>query len=253
MKKINFDTLFKIILLLMFSIYYIIIIFTNKITNYVHPRIIPVASLAAILMAVTAFLQVPSLFSITRKKLRLSNYILFIIPILFIISFQDSNNISSTYNSATEKSSNENSSSNEVSTNKIGLDINNINTSKLNIQNNTIKVTPQNFVFTLDEILNNPDKYYGCNIEITGFVYRDNNSKQNEFIICRYMMVCCAADMQLAGIKCINNTSHYKNDTWIKISGKIEKDPDISEDAPIIVTQFIEEDHSPDTSYVYPY
>ena len=41
MKKLNFDIIMKILILLCFSAFYLKIIVTNEITLYVHPRIIP--------------------------------------------------------------------------------------------------------------------------------------------------------------------------------------------------------------------
>lgn len=68
------------------------------------------------------------------------------------------------------------------------------------------------------------------------------------------MMVCCAADLQVAGIECSSSDSgSYDNGTWVKIKGKIKINT--SEDGidPVIAVETIEKDPAPDTSYVYPF
>lgn len=68
------------------------------------------------------------------------------------------------------------------------------------------------------------------------------------------MMVCCAADLQVAGIECSSGDSaSYDNGTWVKIKGKIKINT--SEDGidPVIDVENIEKDPTPDTSYVYPF
>ena len=83
---------------------------------------------------------------------------------------------------------------------------------------------------------------------------KDKDLKENEFIIGRFMMVCCAADMQIVGMRCEgNNLESYDNDTWIKVKGKIKKDTYEGSVDPVIVIEDLEKDTSPDTSYVYPF
>ena len=129
-----------------------------------------------------------------------------------------------------------------------------IDKKELDIKDNVINVNTKNFVFSLDEILDNPDKYVGQEIEITGFVYKDKTLKENEFIVGRFMMVCCAADLQIAGLGCEGtNLEAYPNDTWIKIKGKIKNDTSDGTADPVIVVEHMEKDLNPDTSYVYPF
>ncbi|EKQ57320.1 MAG: hypothetical protein A370_01030 [Clostridium sp. Maddingley MBC34-26] len=68
------------------------------------------------------------------------------------------------------------------------------------------------------------------------------------------MMVCCAADMQIAGIRCdSNNLEICDSDTLIKIKGKIKKDTFKGEVDILIVVEHLEKDPNPDTLYVYPF
>ncbi|GAA0077671.1 TIGR03943 family protein [Clostridium sp. CTA-5] len=279
MKKLNLDIIIKISILLGFSLFYFKIIINNDLTMYVHPRIVPFVVLGMISMFIIALFLVKDIFQNKKKKIKFKDYIIFVIPLIMIF-FMESNSVSST----TIKSSdiNVNTSANVISdTNLNNLSRDNINQDnnfkndsrsdvykekyenniqvtsdkkELDIKDNVININSKNFVFSLDEILANPEKYVGQDIEITGFVYKDKNIKENEFIIGRFMMVCCAADMQIAGIKCdINNLESYDNDTWLKVKGKIKTDIYEGAIEPVIVVEKIEKDLSPDTSYVYPF
>lgn len=279
MKKLNLDIVTKILILLGFSIFCLKIIISNEIIMYVHPRIIPFVAFGIISMFIIALFLITDSFRNNRKKVRFKNYIAFIIP-LFMIFFMQSidassaiktseistnSNISSNTNlfDGPNNSYNQNNSTNsdltytnstyELYSGKTESDgLGTIDKKDLDIENNIIQVNPKNFVFSLDEILGNPDKYEGKEIEITGFVYKDKDLEENQFVIGRYLMVCCAADMQIAGIRCdTNNLEPYGNNTWVKVRGKIKKDTYQDEVDSLIVIESIEKDLNPDTSYVY--
>jgi putative membrane protein len=281
MKKFNLDIVIKILILLGFSAFYLRIIRNNEIIMYVHPRIIPIVIFAMISMFIIALFLITESFRNKKKKVKVKNYVIFIIPLIMILFMQSTNanstvttndiNINSNISSNTDLSKSSNKTYNQGNDLKNNL----ISTSstyelysgktesdgqgtldknQLDIENNVIQVNLKNFVLSLDEILGNPDKYKGKEVEISGFVYKDKDLKENEFIIGRFMMVCCAADLQIAGIKCdSNNLASYDNDTWIKIKGKIETDTSEGEVDPVIVVEHIEKDLNPDTSYVYPF
>jgi putative membrane protein len=281
MKKLNLDTIIKILILLGFSLFYFRIIINNEILMYVHPRIVPFVVFGMIAMFVIALFLIKDSFHNKKKKFKFKNYGIFIIPLIMIFFMQSTNANSaiktSDINTSSNITSNNNLGNSSNNTSNQGNNINNNLTSanstfeiyggktesdgqgavdkkELDIKNNVIEVNTKNFVFSLDEILGNPGKYEGKEIEITGFVYKDKDLKENEYIIGRFMMICCAADMQIAGIRCdSNNLESYDSDTWIKIKGKIKKDTFEGEVDPLIVVEHVEKDLNPDTSYVYPF
>ena len=279
MKKLNVDIIIKILILLGFSVFYFRIIISNEILMYVHPRIVPFVVLGMIAMVIIALFLIKDSFHSKKKKFKIKNYIIFIIPLIMIFFMQSTSAESTTITSSdinanTGSNITSNSNLNNVSTNNTNQDNNSINGStfdlyegktetngqgtsdkkELDIKDNVITVNSKNFVFSLDEILDNPDKYVGQEIEITGFVYKDKTLKENEFIVGRFMMVCCAGYLQIAGLGCEgNNLEAYDNDTWIKINGKIKNDTSDGTADPVIVVEHIEKDLNPDTSYVYPF
>ncbi len=267
MKKLNLDIMIKTLILLGFSVFYLKIILNNQILIYVHPRIIPFAIFGMISMFIIALFLITNCFHNNKKKIKFKNYVIFILPLIMVFFMQNvnansitkTNDINPNENSNSGPSENSNITSSdsdyEIYSGKTESDGQGIVDKKqLDIKNNIIEVNQKNFVFSLDEILGNPDKYEGKEIEIAGFVYRNKDLKKNEFIIGRFMMVCCAADMQIAGITCDNNNlESYSNNTWVKVKGKIKKDTYDGEVDPLIVIEHIEKDPNPDTSYVYPF
>lgn len=279
MKKLNLDVIIKILILFCFSLFYFIIIINNEILMYVHPRIVPFVVLGMIAMVIIALFLAKDSFYNKKKKVKFKNYVVFIIPLIMIF-FMENNSASSTTikssdinaNTSFDISSNSNLNNanldntlNSTSNESVGaLDLyggksesgvqGTSDKKELDIKDNVINVNAKNFVFSLDEIIANTDKYVGKEIEITGFVYKNETIKENEFIVGRFMMVCCAADIQIAGIRCENsNLESYDNDTWIKVKGKIKKDTYEGTVDPVIVVEHMEKDINPDTSYVYPY
>ncbi|EKQ57233.1 MULTISPECIES: TIGR03943 family protein [unclassified Clostridium] len=282
MKKLNLDIVIKILILLVFSAFYFRIIRNNEIIMYVHPRMIPFVIFGMISMFIIALFLIPDSFRNKKKKIKLKNYIIFIFPLIMIFFMQNTNtnsavttgdvNINSNTSSNTDSSKSSNISPNQNNDLKSTLLANSTyelysgktesdgqgiqDKNQLDIENNIIQINLKNFVPSLDVILGNPDKYIGKEIEMSGFVYKgkDLDLKGNEFILSRFMMVCCAADLQVAGIECdSNNLGSYDNGTWIKVKGKIKTDTSGDEVDPIIVAEQIEKDPNPDTSYVYPF
>jgi len=270
MKKINIEIIIKALILSSFSLYFFYLIQSKKILIYVHPRIVPFVILGIIGMIFITFFMLKDLIvrgkTIKKKrKIRFKNYIIFIIPLIVVFFMESSNaksndielsNINSSFDE--QKTNVQVSENSEIRKDEESIMVDNklgdIKTNRLEIYENTINITASNFVFSLCEILDHPDKYIGYDVNITGFVYRDNGFKENEFVIGRYIMVCCAADMQVTGIICTSNEAeNYDNDTWIKITGRLTKEKYEDIEKVSIVVDNIEKDMNPDKSYVYPY
>jgi len=88
MKKLNLDIIIKILILSCFAIFYFKIIKNNEIIRYVHPRIIPFAIWGMIAMFMVAMFLITDSYHIKKKKIRLKNYIIFIIPLIMIFLMQ---------------------------------------------------------------------------------------------------------------------------------------------------------------------
>lgn len=283
MKKLNLDIIIKILILLGFSVFYFKIIKDNEIILYVHPRMIPFAIFGMISMFIIALFLITDSGRNKKKKIKFKNYITFIIPLIMIFFMQNTSansavaasdvntNSNAASNADSAASSNNSSSQNtdfksnlisdnsdyELYSGKVESDgEGKVDKNQLDIKDNVIQINIKNFVTSLDEILGNPDKYKDKEIEMSGFVYKgkDLDLKENDFILGRFMMVCCAADLQVAGIECDSNKlGAYDNGTWVKVKGKIKTETSGTEVDPIIVAEQIEKDSNPDAAYVYPF
>ena len=70
------------------------------------------------------------------------------------------------------------------------------------MKGNTIVMTDESFIPWIEELYGNLSKYEGKKIEVVGFVFKDKEFGQSNFVPARLTMNCCAADMQPVGILC---------------------------------------------------
>lgn len=260
MEDINKDNFIKIIILCGLEILFIKLIVSGEVVNYVHPRIIPFIYFLIIGFLIMIIHMLKEFILKKNFKIRFRKYEVFILTLIFIlfmnfskINILDVSGKNASYNTAKADTSsikeNNSSAKTEESINTSYTNENELNVKKLNEVDGVIVIERSNFVSSLDEILNRPDKYDGREISISGFVYRDEDIRNDEIILGRYMMICCAADMQIAGIICKGNCEKLQDDTWIKVKGKISVD----RDEPIINIENVEIDENPDKQYVYPF
>lgn len=235
MKKMNLEPMLRIGVLLGFLIFFSKIIISGDINLYVHPRIKPFIIVSIIALGLIIIFQIPEIFKVKTSKRRLASYIIFIIPLIMGFSMN-----------AQAMTSNMIKNDN-LSINITGVDTSSYNADKMVIENS-------NFLEFIDDSVQNFNKYESKEIEISGFVYKDENYKKNEFAIARFMMTCCSADMQIVGLKC-NDISGiiYDNDTWVKAIGKLELQEVNGEEVAILNIRQLEKVEAPKNQYVYPY
>jgi len=248
MKKFNKEIILRIIILICFTLFYFSIIINGKVLLYVHPRIKPFIILAMIAMPIIALFSIKEGNNNKRNKVKLYSYGIYLIPIVLgsFINFVeiDSTTVKNTEITNTNVSDNTN------------LDKTQGNDSEkaMKIENDVIKVTTENYISSINEILNNPNKYAGKNIEVEGFVYRDFSITGNQFVVGKFMMVCCIADTEIVGLLAdYPGAKNFNNDTWVKVKGKLATGVYSGDQKIVIVVESIERDNNPDKSYVYPY
>lgn len=67
-----------------------------------------------------------------------------------------------------------------------------------------------------------PDAYMGQRANVRGFVVRNPELPQEYFLICRFVITCCAVDASPIGllVKRPEGLKDYPNDTWLEVKGK---------------------------------
>ena len=89
--------------------------------------------------------------------------------------------------------------------------------------NKTITVSDSEFYLWISALYENPQKYDGYHIRMTGYVFRDSTQmKDNEFVPARLMMTCCVADLTPVGLLCqYDKTGELKADSWVTAEGTL--------------------------------
>jgi uncharacterized repeat protein (TIGR03943 family) len=98
------------------------------------------------------------------------------------------------------------------------------------------------------------DRYIGKQMEITGFVYREPDMKEDQFVVSRLSMMCCSADSSPYGVLVESAAAKtLKKDSWVKIVGTIGTTKYKDNEIMRLNATSIESIQAPETPYVYPY
>lgn len=102
-----------------------------------------------------------------------------------------------------------------------------------------IKIDDDNLE-VLEEIQIDPEKFIGKEIELCGFICKENYLKNTQFVIGRIIMTCCAADSKIVGILAEDkDIIKVKENEWVTVRGvinytTINDDDGVSHKVPVI-------------------
>ncbi|MFA9556052.1 TIGR03943 family protein [Evansella sp. AB-rgal1] len=120
-------------------------------------------------------------------------------------------------------------------------------------QQDVITVTEENYLDVMTVLDLYLDRFIGKEIEIIGFVFREDDFNDNELVIARFSMTCCTADAGVYGTLVeSNDASQFEGDTWVYASGIIKKGQYHEFQIPVITDSYLREVEEPTTPYVYP-
>lgn len=242
-KNYNMDALYKIIVLICFIVFFVFKIKSGEIIKYVHPRNINFIKFTVLFMIGIVLFLVPEVFKVRRYGMKRNKVSLFIVTILmaFFIPISESNTDSFAYEEF-----------------KLGIDDSSyMIKAEQPFQSNEKKpivIDTTNYVRYVQMLYEDIESYKGKEVEITGFIFRHKEFNEEEFVVARMMMVCCAADMQPIGILCrYNNSSELKNNDWVCLKGIVNSDELNGQILPVIEIIQIEKINKPQDEYVYPF
>lgn len=282
--RINLDALLRITVLSGFALFFWRIIQDGSILLYVNPRIVPYVKFGCLVMGVTALFFIKDVFK-PKRKINIAPYLVFLIPLLFAfllpaksldssaMAFGDIELASGNINTVNSSSAvSENSEGVQGSADAYGADAYGPDSYEIDAyasdpasgadgsitseaaSNAPIIVSNDDFVYWLQEINYNMEKYEGREIEITGFVFKSKEFSNNEFVPARLMMSCCTADLQPVGLLCrYDGAAALVQDNWLKVTGVIREAEYNGQKTPAIIASKVEEAKKPDNEYVYPY
>lgn len=273
-RNYNIDAAFKVVVLLGFALFFFLTIQSGQVLKYVHPRNVPFIKFAVIAMVLISLFFIPEVFKPQRIKVSSIPLLFFILPLImaFLLPTQSFNSDYISYGDLKLQGNSGNVDNPEIKTeyseeDEYNEDIyideysdaenKNIiesNRNELQLIDETIIMDNDNYVRWIQEIYENIEKYNGKKIQVSGFVFKDEQFEDNEFVSARMMMVCCAADMQPIGFLCrYDNAAELKVDTWIRVYGTIEKGEFNGNVIPVIEADKVENTEKPEFDYVYPF
>jgi uncharacterized repeat protein (TIGR03943 family) len=110
------------------------------------------------------------------------------------------------------------------------------------------------YIETLNTVDLYLDQFVGKRMEISGFVYRQDGMKDNQFVVGRFAVSCCSADASPFGVLVeYDRAKSWANDTWVKVSGTLQKTTFEDQDIMMLKVDSVTKLDTPkDKQYVYP-
>jgi putative membrane protein len=263
MKRFNLDEFLWFIILLAFTVYFYYLLSTGKISMFISPRLTKYIIFALIGFGILTLYQYTKIFTIrSRRPLNKSYILLFVTLIIGYIAAQNGLNSSIVEKKGVDLAvvtDKKEVTTLDKSTNNAVKNMQLQSEEELIDDGGTIEFTNDNYSRQLVKIEDNFEKYKGRKVIITGFVYKENNFKSDEFVAARLFMSCCAADSQVIGLMSKwEKATTLDKDEWVKIGGTIDstkyKDSQTGKEMniPLIKVDKVEKIQKPDNPFIYP-
>ena len=94
--------------------------------------------------------------------------------------------------------------------------------------------------------------YAGQQANVIGFVYHDESLPENQFLVSRFVITCCAADSFALGIPVEWSGDMFKENDWVQVKGPVQVTEWNEQKMPLILAESIEKTRAPDQPYLFP-
>lgn len=243
------ENILQSLILIIYACIFFYAVLSKNFLFYVHARHSTIIIFASLIFIVISFFQIKKICfyngTISQKVKTPFYLIIFVIPI--ILSFISSNKHLSFESLAFNA---------DIYSQKQAEFKPLISNSKLlELQDGYIVMDDDTFGRWLSEIYLNLESWEGKKIKIEGAVWKNPDVfGKNEFALGRMMMVCCAADMQPAGLMASWDKAETLNeDDWVRITGVLSKIEYNGEFDPFIIAESVEKIKRPQFEYIYPF
>lgn len=248
--KINMEVLIRLLILLGFTVFFYLIIQSGKALIYVHPRIVPYMKFGIAALVLISIFNFLDIFRKERRKPNLLPYLVFIVPLFLAFTFP-AKSLDTNWTSVSNLNPVKNVNKGATSSNSSSFD------STLTLQGGMVVVEDSNFYKWVHELnystAKNINKYDGKKIQVVGCVLKSKQFKEHEFFTARFMMSCCAADLQPTGFMCrYERAQNLKENRWVKIIGTVNKVESNGYFNPVIDVESIEKVDRPENAYIFP-
>lgn len=113
-------------------------------------------------------------------------------------------------------------------------------------------LTVESYTNVLKSVYENLDTYVGQKICFSGYVYRNIDFPETEFVLARDMLVEGSTKTLIVGFLCsYDDAQSYPDNTWVEITGEISKG-NYHGEVPIIKVSKIKQIDKPADEYAYP-
>jgi putative membrane protein len=120
-------------------------------------------------------------------------------------------------------------------------------------QSPTIEMKDELFSTYYDEIHMNIEKFKGREIELKGFVYKEEGLEQDQLVLARFIITHCVADASIIGfITELPDAPLLDENTWIEVKGVLDTTNFNGSKLPIIKITNWKEIDEPKEPYLYP-
>ncbi|MTB64509.1 TIGR03943 family protein [Streptococcus sp. zg-86] len=85
----------------------------------------------------------------------------------------------------------------------------------------TIRVTSENYMEVMEAIYDYPNEFVGKTIEMVGFVYNDPDNANQQFLF-RFGIIHCIADSGVYGLLSTGQDTQFQDNTWVAAKGIIQ-------------------------------
>jgi putative membrane protein len=118
-------------------------------------------------------------------------------------------------------------------------------------QTKHINITDDLYVPMMNIIQENLPNMIGKTVTTKGFVYREKDFMQNQIIVARFGITCCAADASVFGMLSTGNVSALQKDNWVEVTGTIEETQYDGSTIPMIKITQLSKIDIPQQPYVF--
>jgi putative membrane protein len=120
-------------------------------------------------------------------------------------------------------------------------------------ENDIIPIEEDIFIETLTTIDLFLDTFIGKKIQIIGFVHREDNMTDKQFVVSRFAIQCCSADAAPYGVLIeYDKANNFADDEWVKVIGTLSKTVFNDFEIMKLDVESIEKIEEPGAPYVYP-
>lgn len=132
-----------------------------------------------------------------------------------------------------------------------------MNAASANLSAETFTVAPeQRNVLDWLRVFNNatdPTAHNGEPADVIGFVYTEPNMEENTFMAARFTISCCVADANAIGLPVVwSSATPLVQGEWVRVRGQIQAGEFRGEPSPLLRAESVEVVEQPQHPYLYP-